>query len=78
MFDVKEEVREEEGSTWTLCGQLSAWECHRAGGSCQEPGDTLTQTAAGDTQPAASGGTINTSHLTSPASKSLTIICHLG
>ena len=44
MFDVKEEVREEEGSTWTLCGQLSAWECHRAGHLPGGRGDTATAT----------------------------------
>ena len=44
--------------TWTLCGQLSAWECHRAG---QLPGDSQPDAApaagdTGDTQSAASSG----------------------
>ena len=49
------ERRERSGGTWRLCGQLPPWECHRQG---QLLGDSLTQPAAGDTQPAAFSGQI--------------------
>ena len=54
MFDVEQEVLEEEGAPGDCVGSCQPGNVTgQARGQLQEPGDTLTQTAAGVTQPAA-------------------------